>query len=79
MRLVHCRVADQPRVGHDPIDEVVDHRGDVMDATEAVVQQRGLVGLHRTPRPRGPTPGRRLIRWMRRDPLRYVASASQVW
>jgi hypothetical protein len=55
MRLVHRRVAVQPRAGHDPIDEVVDHRGDVIDANEAVVQRRGLVGLHCTPGPRRPT------------------------
>ena len=55
MRLVHRRVAVQPRAGQDPIDEVLEHRGDVVAASEAVVQQRELVGLHRTPRPRGPT------------------------
>jgi hypothetical protein len=64
MRLVHRRVAVQPRAGHDPIDEVVDHRGDVIDANEAVVQRRGLVGLHCTPQGHAdPRAGRRLIRW----------------
>jgi hypothetical protein len=80
MRLVHRRVAVQPWAGYDPIDEVVDHRGDVIDANEAVVQRRGLVGLHCTPQGHAdPRAGRRLIRWMRKDPLPCVAAASQVW
>jgi hypothetical protein len=44
VRLVHGRILIQPGIGRDPVDEVVDHRGDVVDATEAVVQRRSLVG-----------------------------------
>ncbi|WP_285705955.1 hypothetical protein [Microtetraspora sp. NBRC 16547] len=46
VRVVHRRILVQPGLNHDPVDEVVDHRGDVVDATEAVIQRRALVGLH---------------------------------
>jgi hypothetical protein len=75
MRLVHCRVAVQPRAGHEPIDEALEHSGDVVDVAEAAVPQRGLVGLHRTPRRRGPTRRSPPHRRMRRDPLRYGPDA----
>ena len=44
VRLVHGRILVQPGIGHDPVDEVVDHRGDVVDAADAVVQRRSRVG-----------------------------------
>jgi hypothetical protein len=47
VRLVHGRILVQPGIGHDPVDKVVDHRGDVVDAAEAVIQRPTLVGLHR--------------------------------
>jgi hypothetical protein len=46
---VHGRILVQPGIGHDPVDEVVDHRGDVVHAAETVIQRRSLVGLHRPP------------------------------
>jgi hypothetical protein len=44
VRLVHGRILVQPGIGHDPVDEVVDHRGDVVDAAEAVIQRLAWSG-----------------------------------
>jgi hypothetical protein len=40
VRLVDSRVRVQPRVDHDPIDEVVDDDGDGVDASQPLVQRR---------------------------------------
>src|SRR4051794_471522 len=47
MRLVDSRVLVQAGVAHDPVDEIVDHGGYVVDAAEAVIERWSLIGLHR--------------------------------
>jgi hypothetical protein len=46
---VDARVGVQPGIDHDPIDEVIDHGGDVVHATQAVIQRGHLRSLHATP------------------------------
>jgi hypothetical protein len=39
-RLVDTRIRVQPVVNHDPVDEIIDDRSNVVDAAESVVQRR---------------------------------------
>ena len=43
--LIHTRVSIQPWVGHDPVDQVIDDGGDVIYATEPIVERRFNWGL----------------------------------
>jgi hypothetical protein len=47
VRLVDSRVRVQPRVDHDPIDEVVDDDGDGVDASQPLVQRLRFPSRHR--------------------------------
>jgi hypothetical protein len=60
-----------PRAGQEPIDEVLAHRGGVVDATMQSYGNGDWSGCIAPPGRAGPRAGRRLIRWMRRAPLRY--------
>jgi hypothetical protein len=48
VRLVDARIRVQPVVNHNPIDEIVDDGGDVVDAGESVVE-RGWLSFPRLP------------------------------
>jgi hypothetical protein len=45
--LVDARVRVEPKVDHDPVDEVIDDDGDAVDAPEPVVQRLLSLSLHR--------------------------------
>src|SRR5271163_10378 len=47
VRLVDSRVRVQPRVDHDPIDEVIDDDGDGVDASQPRIQRRRFRSHHR--------------------------------
>ena len=38
MRFVHRRVRIQARVGHNAVDEIIDHCGDVIDSTDPLIK-----------------------------------------
>jgi hypothetical protein len=42
VRLVDARIRVQPVVDHDPVDEIVNDRGDVVDAAEPLVERGWL-------------------------------------
>src|SRR5947199_8846955 len=48
MRFVHRRVRVQARVGHNAVDEIIDHCGDVIDSTKPLIKAglRLLLGWH---------------------------------
>ena len=46
MGLVHPWIGIEPVVRHDPVDQVVDDRGDVVHASEPIVERRFLLNSH---------------------------------
>jgi hypothetical protein len=47
--LVHPWIGIEPVVRHDPVDQVVDDRGDVVHAPESLVERRCVLNSHRVP------------------------------
>ena len=45
MGLVHSWIGIEPVVRHDPVDQVVDDRGDVVNASESIVERRCLLAV----------------------------------
>ncbi len=39
MRLIDARIRVQPVVNHDPVDEIVDDGGNVVDAAESLIER----------------------------------------
>jgi hypothetical protein len=46
VRFIHTRVSIQPWVTHNPIDELINNRGDVIYATEPIVEGGFVLRLH---------------------------------
>jgi hypothetical protein len=48
--LVHRWILIQSIIMHDPVDEVVDHGGDVVDTAKPVIERGTRISFHGTPR-----------------------------
>src|SRR5215216_5023306 len=49
VRFIHPRVCIQPWVSHNPIDEIINNGGDVVYATEPIVEGGFVLRLHGSP------------------------------
>jgi hypothetical protein len=45
MRLVDQRIGVEPGIAHDPIDQIVDHGRDAVDAAEATIERGQILRL----------------------------------